>query len=129
MSKQQSFVCYGRIRPGGVQRVLYRTTITPGDDPISKNTATINAANFGTYLTNVAESNTLFPGIEVDAAVTTAIAAIVTAQVAAMDATKRNVMKVALSRVVGGVDAGKPAYTFTKVINGVKSVETIVLVD
>ena len=128
MSKQQSFVCYGKVVAGGVQRVLFRTVVTPGNDPISKNAAVQNIATFVTYLEDLVEANTLFPGVTITAGARTAMTTAITDHIAAIQVGKRNRLKIGLSRVVGGVDAGKAAYTFTKVVNGVKSVQSITLV-
>ena len=72
--KKQAFVCYARVTASGVQRVLYKANVTPGDDPISKNDTTARTAAFmSTYLQDVAENNTLFAVPEMLAAAVTAI--------------------------------------------------------
>ncbi len=128
MSKQQSFVCYGKVVAGGVQRVLYRSVITPGNDPISKNAAVVNTAAFVTYLKNLAQANLLFPGTVMIPAAEAALTAAVSTHISAIQANKRNRLKIGLFRIATGADANKVAFTLTKVVNGVKNVSIIPLV-
>lgn len=128
MAKTKSFVCYGSIGTSGVSQILYRTALTPGNDPISKNLATAqSAAQFTTYLSDLTEASTIFGVITVAAGVKTQLTALVTSHVAARQASKRNRLKVALFLQTEGADAGEPAFLITQTINGSKSTTVISL--
>ena len=126
--KSKSFVCYGSIGAGGISQILYRTALTPGNDPISKNLATAqSAAQFTTYLSDLTEASTIFGVAVVDAGVRTQLTTMITSHVAARQVDKRNTLKVALFVHTEGADAGFPAFLITQTINGSKSTTVITL--
>ena len=127
--KKQSFVCYARVTATGVQRVLYKAAITPGDDAISKNDATNRtAAAFSTYLEGVVENNTLFPVVEMLASAKTAVETLVASMISGLVPGQRNRIKVGFTKITSGADANKPAFIITVVTNGVKTSTVLPLI-
>lgn len=127
--KKQSFVCYARVTNAGIQRVLYKTNITPGDDVISKNDSSVrNAAFIGTYLKDVVESNTLFPVVEALAATVTEVETVLTSMIAGIQTGMRNRVKIGLIKITSGANANKPALLITTVSNGIKASTVLPLI-
>lgn len=61
MPKVKTFVSFHSITAAGAKRVLYRTAITPGKDPVTADNATQQtAAQVAAYLNALATANTLY---------------------------------------------------------------------
>lgn len=127
MAKEKSFVCYANVTTAGVRQIMKKNAVTPGKDVVVKGAATaLSAAAFATYLSALADANTLF-NVTVHANVATAVTTLATAMMAGAAVGQRNRIKVGMVMLTEGANSGHPAFIVTKTTNGVKTIQTIPL--